>query len=64
MGNGEVSISRMTGAIVFGPFPTGGRLGGPPTVADFDGDGAPEVGVADSASYSVFDLECRTLSSY
>jgi hypothetical protein len=29
--------------------------GGPPTVADFDGDGAPEIGVAGGTSYAVYD---------
>jgi hypothetical protein len=28
---------------------------GPPTIADYDGDGAPEVGVAGGAAYVVFD---------
>ena len=32
--------------------------GGPPTVADFDGDGRPEVGVAASTRYAVLDLDC------
>ncbi len=32
--------------------------GGPPTVADFDGDAFPEVGVAGADFYVVFDLEC------
>ena len=32
--------------------------GGPPTVADFDGDEFPEVGVAGADFYVVFDLEC------
>lgn len=32
--------------------------GGPPTVADFDGDGQPEVGVAGADYYVVFDLDC------
>lgn len=30
--------------------------GGPPTIADFDGDGHPEVGVADLDCYTVFKL--------
>ncbi len=32
--------------------------GGPPTVADFDNDGEPEIGVAGADFYAVFDLEC------
>lgn len=32
--------------------------GGPPTIADFDGDGAPEIGVAGADYYIVVDLEC------
>lgn len=32
--------------------------GGAPTVADFDGDGRPEIGVANSDNYSVLDQDC------
>ncbi|MFH1532938.1 MAG: VCBS repeat-containing protein [Pseudomonadota bacterium] len=32
--------------------------GGPPTVADFDGDGRPEVAAAGADYYVVFDLDC------
>lgn len=32
--------------------------GGPPTVADFDGDGEVEIGVAGAEFYVVADLEC------
>lgn len=38
--------------------PAGNNEGGPPTVADFDGDGVPEIGVASSDYYVVADLEC------
>lgn len=31
---------------------------GPPTVADFDGDGRPEVGTAAADFYTVMDLDC------
>ncbi len=34
----------------------GGGLGGPPTIADFDGDGKPELAIAAAAAYTVFDL--------
>jgi hypothetical protein len=36
-------------------IPGGGR-GGPPTVADFDGDGRPELATAGGSSYTVYDL--------
>ncbi len=36
-------------------LPGGGR-GGPPTVADFDGDGRPEVASAGAGAYTVFDF--------
>jgi hypothetical protein len=36
----------------------GGGHGGAPTIADFDGDGAPEWATAGRGAYVVFDLEC------
>ncbi|MEZ4381971.1 MAG: VCBS repeat-containing protein, partial [Nannocystaceae bacterium] len=39
------------------PYPVrGGGRGGPPTVADFDGDGRPEVGIAGASRYAVYDF--------
>ncbi len=35
--------------------------GGPPTVADFDGDGTPEIGVANLACYTVFKVRADGL---
>ena len=34
---------------------SGGTGGGPPTIADFNGDGTPDVGVAAGVGYAVFD---------
>lgn len=42
---------------VYSVSPGGG--GGPPTIADFDGDGRPEIGVAFGGAYEVFDLDTR-----
>jgi hypothetical protein len=47
-----------TGKVVFGPHSFDQRYGGAPTVADFDGDGEPEIGVAGHSGYFVFDREC------
>lgn len=33
--------------------------GGPPTIADYDGDGLPEIGLAGRAFYTVFDPDCQ-----
>ena len=32
------------------------NYGGPPTIADFDGDGTPEIGVAGSTYYTVYEI--------
>ncbi len=34
------------------------NIGGPPTVADFDGDGLPEIAAASQGQYIVFDPDC------
>jgi hypothetical protein len=59
---GQLWLLEHTGEVVWGPValpiavadPRVGR-GGPPTIADFDGDGAAEVGVATRGSYTVYD---------
>ncbi|MFK7991583.1 MAG: FG-GAP-like repeat-containing protein [Sandaracinaceae bacterium] len=47
-----------TGRSLFGPlfYERSAGLAGPPTVADFDADGLPEIGVAGERRYLVFDL--------
>ncbi|MBI5488340.1 MAG: VCBS repeat-containing protein [Deltaproteobacteria bacterium] len=61
---GRVRVMTVGGDIVFGPFDlpaeaasVAGR-GGPPTIADFDGDGRREFAVAGGSRYTVFDLDC------
>ncbi len=57
--SGTVRVQTLDGTIVFGPVAIpGGGTGGPPTVADFDGDGRPEVASAGATNYAVFDLDC------
>lgn len=56
-----------TGALRMGPggdwfdgqlsIPNGGT-GGPPTIADFDGDGLPEISAAGQGAYAVYDPDC------
>ncbi len=57
--NGRVAVYTLDGEpiVVFSPSPGAG--GGPPTIADFDGDGRPEIGVAFGGAYEVFDVETR-----
>ncbi|MRG94191.1 FG-GAP repeat domain-containing protein [Polyangium spumosum] len=54
----ELDVNGAPGIVT---IPKGGcalNEGGPPTVADFDGDGQAEIGVAAANYYIVADLEC------
>ncbi|MFT3764743.1 MAG: VCBS repeat-containing protein [Minicystis sp.] len=56
---GQARVQTLEGTIVFGPVPIpGGGTGGPPTIADFDGDGRREFASAGGSQYVVFDLDC------
>ena len=53
---GTVHVRTLGGGVIASiPTSTSGN-GGPPTIADFDGDGVREFGVAFGGSYEVFDL--------
>jgi len=57
---GSVTLYAMDGTVIFGPLGVPGGGGGAPTIADYDGDGLPEVGVAGQAFLTVFDIDCST----
>ena len=49
-------LNGQDGSIMWGPHAIpGGGFGGAPNVADFDGDGYPEIGTAGGANMVVFD---------
>ncbi len=57
--DGLVAIRATTGETVLGPVALpGGGNGGDPTIADFDGDGLAEVGVAGATAYTMYDIDC------
>jgi hypothetical protein len=59
--NHDGTPMMLAGAPVSIPIPKldcAANEGGPPTVADFDGDGQAEIGVAAADYYVVVDLEC------
>jgi hypothetical protein len=59
---GEVFIIEHTGEqlekVVLPSIDCGGNESGPPTIADFDGDGRAEIGTASADYYVVVDLDC------
>jgi len=58
---GTIRVQTLEGTVVFGPIVIpGGGNGGPPTVADFDGDGRREFASAGGTQYVVFDFDCLT----
>lgn len=58
MASGTIRLITLTGRELYSiAIPLGGN-GGPPTIADFDGDGRAEFAAAGGSAYSVFDLDC------
>jgi hypothetical protein len=55
---GTVRMQDWQGKVIWGPVAIpgnpAGKGGGPPTIADFDGDGKLEIGVAGNSTYTVF----------
>jgi len=59
-------LNGATGATIIGPFDIPGNgSGGPPTVADFDGDKFPEIGIAMQNKYAVLkpNLTAKTMTT-
>jgi hypothetical protein len=61
---GTVRIFTARGRLIFTASVQGTPpgFGGPPTIADFDGDGRVEVASAGATAYSVFDPDCMGTS--
>jgi hypothetical protein len=63
-GNGELRLQDTDCSVIWTtsiPGATSSYYGGPPTIADYDGDGEPEIGVAANSSYTVFDTDGQML---
>ncbi len=63
VGNGMVRIVRDDCSMVDEWTLDGAENGGPPTIADFDGDGVPEIGAASATAYSVYEADGTRLWS-
>ncbi|MBN2361332.1 MAG: hypothetical protein JXR83_17905 [Deltaproteobacteria bacterium] len=59
-GGGHIRVMSIGGTVVR-DFAAPSAGGGPPTVADYDGDGVPEIGAAFSDHYVVYDVADQAL---
>ena len=59
--SGQIYLLDHQMNIIWGPNTLPGGGGGPPTVADFDGDDLPEIGVAGAYYYVVFETDGTVL---
>ena len=57
VGGGAVAIYEADCSVVRRWSLVGGGSGGPPTVGDFDGDGEPEIGIAEAETYTVYEVD-------
>ena len=55
---GSARVQSVDGTVIKKVTMPGTGRGGPPTVADFDGDGKAEFASANGTRYDVFDLDC------
>jgi len=59
--NGFITLADHTGETIWRVVKPDGGEGGAPTIADYDADGEPEIGVAGSTTYTVFDTDGSVL---
>ena len=55
VGNGQATVFEADCTAAQSWTLPGGGSGGPPTIADYDGDGMPEIGMADATTYTVYE---------
>ena len=63
VGGGQVSIFERDCTLLAQWSLPGFGTGGPPTIADYDGDAIPEIGIVDGEYYSVFEPDGTVLWS-
>jgi hypothetical protein len=63
VGEGQVHIYQDDCTPLASWVQVGSGNGGPPTIADFDGDGVPEIGMANAEVYAVYEVDGTVLWS-